>query len=144
MQHASTVFNLSPIPPLSNRKRRYNPPQPMNEMLDYQTRMVNRTPGMQRSRRVGFCVAAAMVAVNVILIVIAASDRSWMAFWMMIIGAPVANVVLAVISLAFTPVVQKATGGEPIMRHVLISLFVPIGSVICDGIIIMCMGLHGG
>jgi hypothetical protein len=26
VRHASTVFNLSQIPPLSNREERYNPP----------------------------------------------------------------------------------------------------------------------
>jgi hypothetical protein len=83
------------------------------------------------------------VVVNAMLLSLAALDRSFLAFGIMIVIGPITNGVLALLSLPLIPVVRRVSGGESITPYVVAGVLTPSSAILIDAICIMSMHLHG-
>ena len=61
---------------------------------------------------------------------------------MLMIG-PIINVVLALLSLPFIPLVKRASHGASVGLYVLAGVAFPLVAIIVDGVFIGSMNLHG-
>lgn len=82
-----------------------------------------------------------LLVVNGFVLAVAAEDRSWGALGMAICVGPIANGVLALVSLCATPWMKSAAGSP--WAHVAFSLGVPAAAIAGDFLLIMTMDLHG-
>lgn len=73
----------------------------------------------------------------------ATADRSWGALAIGILWGPIANLVLAIISLACASEVKQGAEGAAIWPYVLASIGVPASAAFLDLVVIGSMGLHG-
>ena len=113
-------------------------------VLNYQDPAATRGVGNSRAVKMAALMAVGgATAVNTLLVVKAAADKSWGAFGIAIAIAPVCNCVLALLSLAFIPLVRKAAGPTSIKLYVLTGIFVPITAMVVDAMCIFAMDLRG-
>jgi hypothetical protein len=87
-------------------------------------------------------VATVTVGLNAVLLYLAAADRSWGAVAIAITIAPIANLVVATVSLLFTPIVRRYLGVSAVI-HVGISLGLPLLGALATYVLILSMDLHG-
>lgn len=109
------------------------------ETLSYQT------PGTSKPPRIPGCVVALVTveaAINVALLLYAASDRSWGAFRIMIFFGPLTNFTAIAVSLALIPIVRR-TSRQSLGLYTLLAFVVPTLAIFADWMIIPMMGLHG-
>ena len=97
------------------------------------------------ARRPWFIVAftSLVVLLNMLVLMAAARDRSWGAIWFGVIGGPVMNGVIALLSLLAIPALKRRRAQFSVWRHVAISLGMPAAAAVVDGVIIFHMDLHG-
>ncbi len=83
-----------------------------------------------------------VVGLNVVAIVIALIDRSWLAVGIAILGAPIMNGLLALISLA---VIRGMTrqAGLSLLGHIGLSIGGSAIAAVIDYFLILAMPLHG-
>jgi hypothetical protein len=98
-----------------------------------------------RSRFTGFHLGFAVTVLlgNAVILGIAWQDRSWGALWIELLAGPIMNGILAVISLAVTPVLRRLFTPFATGWHILFSLLLPAAAIVLDGVAISNMGLHG-
>jgi hypothetical protein len=87
--------------------------------------------------------AAAIFLSNVILLLIALADRSWIAFGIGIVFGPITNIGLVIVALAFMIWVKRLARGAAIMPYGLVSILLPLLAIPADFALISSMGLHG-
>src|SRR6185369_7262453 len=85
-------------------------------------------PPRRPAWKVTMVLVAGILTANALLVLLIAHDRSWGALWILLIGMPILNLILAIVSLAFTPVVRELSNGASVTPHVLASILVPIGA----------------
>ncbi len=107
-----------------------------------QTESGTTTEVVVRRGRAAAIVGAVVAIINIPLLLVAASDKSWGAFWIAVMYGPIANGVLALISITCTPWMRRATG-VPATYHALMSLLIPTAAAIADFYLIFSMNLHG-
>ncbi|MCX5661364.1 MAG: hypothetical protein NTW19_16915 [Planctomycetota bacterium] len=86
-------------------------------------------------------VVGVVLVANLVLLAVAAKDRSWGALHIMLIEVPITNGILCVVSFGLTLLVKLCTRGT--VELLIVASFVPIGAIFVDAALIMCMGLHG-
>jgi hypothetical protein len=97
------------------------------------------------ARFIGFHLgfAVTLLLANAVILGMAWQDRSWGALWISIIVGPVMNGILAVISLAVTPVLRRILEPFSVGWHILFSLLLPAAAIVLDAVAISNMGLRG-
>ncbi len=78
-----------------------------------------------------------------ILLLIAASDRSLVAFGIAIGMGPIANLAMMVVALLFIILVKRLSLGANLLPYGVVSILLPLLAIPADFIIIGSMGLHG-
>jgi hypothetical protein len=105
------------------------------------------TPARATSRRAVLAAAsidaAVVIAVNAMLLTWANGDRSWGAMAIAIGYGPIANAFLALLSLAFIPLVRHVSRGAPVLIYVLTPLLLPVTATVSDFLLIGTLPMHG-
>jgi hypothetical protein len=114
----------------------------MSQPLDYQSPLAA-TPRKSRVRAATLIVVGAVLAVNGVLLAVAAYDGSWGALGIAILIGPIANGLLLLVSLLCLPMVKAAAAGGSIGGYVAAAVCLPLAAVPIDFAIIGSMNLHG-
>lgn len=83
------------------------------------------------------------MAVNLVLLGIAATDHGWFALAIASVFGPVANGVMVVILLWEAPAIRRFTGMS-VLGHVVFSIIVPSVAAGIDALVILSMEMQGG
>jgi len=98
---------------------------------------INGTPLLGLTIAVG-----TMAAVNVVLLAVAASDRSWVAMGIGILYGPAANLVVATALLAVSPLLPWWPSRSMASRVLILGGLAALGAVV-DFAVVSSMSLHG-
>jgi hypothetical protein len=88
--------------------------------------------GLRRRTIATFVLAAFVIMANVILLGIALNDRSWNAVGIAIAVGPITNGLLALVSLAFIPVVRRFAQRVSVAPFVLTAILLPACCIVGD------------
>jgi hypothetical protein len=83
-----------------------------------------------------------VIFLNLLAIIIAATDRSIGALTIAMIWGPAVNVLLALSSLMAIPVLRRRQRMFSPGRHLALSICVPLAAIVTDGVVIFSMDLH--
>ncbi len=96
--------------------------------------------------RVWQLTALALIVVSLVnagLLLVAAQDRSWLAWGIAMLWGPVANGVLSMFSLLCLSRVIAAAQGARVLPYVLAAILLPLVAIVADILIIASLGVHG-
>ena len=94
-------------------------------------------------RLYGLLFFAVSVGSNFLALVAAWRDRSWGAFGIATTGAPLLNGVLLILGLVAIPFLRNRQVGFSLVRHLRLTIGIPVAAVVIDAFAIISMGLHG-
>lgn len=97
-----------------------------------------------RTQTATIVVACVVLAANVLLLAVAALDRSWGAFAIVIVVGPITNGILLLLSLACIPIVKSSVAGGSIKLYLAAAIGLPLAAIPIDFFIMSAIGMYGG